>query len=129
MEDEGWLKVGVAAALTRQYTEHQRDFVESLASMLARALPDQVQVKRRRSLFGKEQSVSELRVELGDLCYVLDASAPGAPKARRILSKRGIILRTEELSVPDWIAEVGDALEELAQHHEAAAAALRRFVE
>jgi hypothetical protein len=129
MEEEGWLKVGVAGALARQYAEHQRDFLETLSIMLERALPEQVHVKRRRVLFGKEQPVAELRLELGDEHYTLDAPKQGALRARRVLSKRGIVLRTEELSMQDWIVHVGDALEEFTQHHAEAATALRRFIE
>jgi hypothetical protein len=38
------------------------------------------------------------------------------------------VLRTEELPVPEWIDEVGVALEEHARKHEEAASALRRFI-
>jgi hypothetical protein len=129
MEDEAWLKVGVAAILARQYAEHQRGFAESLARMLERALPEQVRVTRRRSLFAREQPIQELRLELGDVRYALECPKQGAPIARRVLVKRGIILRTEILSVPEWITEVGNALEEHAQRNEQAASALRQFTE
>lgn len=129
MEDEAWLNVGVAAVLARQYAEHQRDFLDSLARMLERALPEHVRVTRKRSLFSKEQPVQELRLELGDTCYVLESPKQGAPVARRVLVKRGIILRIEVLSVPEWIEDVGMALEAHAQRNQQAAAALRRFIE
>jgi len=129
MEDEAWLNVGVAALLARQYAEHQRDFLDSLAHMLERALPEHIHVTRRRSLFAKEQPVQELRLELGDARYTLESPKQGAPVARRALVKRGIVLRTEELPMPEWIEEVGIALEEYAQRNQQAATALRRFVE
>jgi hypothetical protein len=37
------------------------------------------------------------------------------------------VLRTEEIPVEEWIAEVGAALDEHARKNEAAAAAMRRF--
>jgi len=129
MEDEAWMNVGVAAVLARQYAEHQRDFLDSLARMLERALPEHVRVTRRRSLFAKGQPVQELRLELGDTRYILESPKQGAPVARRVLSKRGIILRTEEFPIQEWIAEVGTALEEHAERNQQAAAALRQFVE
>ncbi|MCC2671015.1 MAG: hypothetical protein K0Q72_3486 [Armatimonadetes bacterium] len=128
MEEEGWLAAGVSAALARAYTEHQREFIDSLASLLESALPQQVQVVRKRSLLSKARPVTELRLDLGDLRYTLESPRQGAPVARRVLVKRGIVLRTEEVPVPEWIRDVGAALEEHAQRHEDAAAALRRFI-
>jgi hypothetical protein len=126
MEDEPWLNAGVAAALAKQYTEHQREFVDSLAALLESALPKQVQVTRQRKLLGWDRPVQALQLELGDYRYVLD-TPKGVPAARRVLLNRGIVLKTVELPLPEWIAEVGAALEDYAQRHEEAASALRQF--
>ena len=127
MEEEGWLAAGVAATLARTYAEHQREFLDSLAGILEQALPQQVQVTRKRTLLGRGP-VTALRLDLGDLRYTLESPRQDAPVARRVLVKRGIVLRTEEVPVPEWIDEVGAALEEYARRHEDAAGALRRFV-
>jgi len=126
MEDEAWLNAGVAAALARQYTEHQREFLDSLAALLESALPKHVQVTRQRKLLGWDRPVTALKLELGDYRYTVD-TPKGEPVARRILMKRGIALRTDELPISDWIQEVGVALEAYSQKHEEAETALRQF--
>ena len=128
MEDEAWLKVGVAAVLARQYESQQRDFLEALATKLERALPAHVRVVRQRGLFSREKRVLELRLQLGVWRYILHSSKQGAPVAQRAMVVRGIVVGTEELSMKDWIDDVGTALEEHAQHHQQAADAVRRLV-
>lgn len=127
MEEEGWLSAGVAGALAREYAAHQRQFLESLARLLESALPDHVDVERRGGLLAREKPVAAVRLDLGDDRYVLENAGRGPLKARRSLVKRGIVLRTDEIAVEEWIAAVGAALEEHAHRNEAAASAMRRF--
>src|SRR5437016_4994960 len=127
MEEEGWLSTGVAATLAKEYGAHQVQFLESLARLLESALPEQVEVTRRGGLFAREKPVAQLRVDLGEARYTLENTGKGPLKAQRSLVKRGIVLRSEPMSVEDWIAEVGAALDALARDNEAAAAAMRRF--
>ncbi len=126
MEDEGWVSAGVAGALAREYAAHQRQFLESLARLLESALPDHVEVERRGGLLAREKPVAEVRLDLGDDRYLLASARRGPLKARRSLVKRGIVLRTDEIAVEEWIAAVGAALGH-ARRNEAAAAAMRRF--
>lgn len=126
MEDEAWLNAGVAAALARQYTENQLGFLDSLAALLESTLPKHVQVTRGRKLLGWDRPVTALKLELGDYHYAVE-TPKGVPVAHRILVKRGIVLRTEEMPMSDWIQEVGVALEAYADRHENAEAALRKF--
>ncbi len=128
MEDEGWLNLGVAGALAKEYAAHQRRFLDSLARLLEGALPGQVEVRRGGGLLSRERPVTEVTVHLGEHRYVLQAPRHGGLSGRRSLLKRGIVLRTDELPVETWIAEVGAALEEHAHRNEAAATALRRFL-
>lgn len=130
MEEEGWLKAGVAAVLAKRYAEHEREFLDLLARLLEEALPAQVEVTRKGGLFAREKVVTGLRIDLGDERYHLSAGKPGAPlQGERALVKRGIVLRTQELPVPEWIEELSRALEEHAQQHQATSGALRRFLE
>ena len=128
MEAEEWLRIGVAGVLAREYAAEGRGFLESLARMLATALPGQTEVVRQGRLFGRGP-IREVRVELGDFRYSLHDSGGGPLAARRTLVKRGIVLRTEELPVYAWLEDLGNALEERARRSREAAEALRRFVE
>jgi hypothetical protein len=126
MEEEEWLRFGVAAALSRQYGADQRQFLENLAGMLERALPAEAQVVRG-GLFSRK--VREVRVQLGDHRYVLADPGKGLLAARRTLVKRGIALHTEELPVNAWIEALCTALQAHADQNQQACEALRRLAE
>jgi hypothetical protein len=127
MEDEGWLSLGVAAALAREYASDQRHFLETLARLLEDALPGRVEVVRRGSFLARRKPVSEIRIDLGENCYSLTDPGRGPLAARRSLIKRGIVLRTDEVPAEEWIAEVGAGLDDYARGHQQAASAMRRF--
>lgn len=125
MEDEEWLRFGVATALAKGYAADQRQFLELLARTLEGALPGNTEVVRGGFL---RRGIREVRLQLGDHRYALADSGHGALRAERTLVKRGIALRTDELPVDAWIQEFGDAVQQYARRHQDAAAALRRFL-
>jgi hypothetical protein len=127
LEEEEWLRLGVAATLSREYAANQRQFLESVARVLETALPGHVEVERGGGLFSRQRPLKELRVSLGDHRYALSASAPGLVQARRTLVKRGIALNTEEFPVAVWIEMLCSALQEYAQHNQGAQEALKRL--
>jgi hypothetical protein len=127
MDEEGWLSAGAAAVLAREYASHQRGFLEPLARQRPLQQPGQVEVTRRGGLLARVKPVTEVRIELGDHRYTLADTGRGGLVARRALVKREIVLRTDEIPIEDWIAEVGAALDEHARRSEAAASAMRRF--
>lgn len=128
MEEEAWLKLGVAGELSRLYAEDQRRFLDGLAGLVERALPRQAEV-RRQGLPWARRRVREIRVQLDDLCLTLEDPGQGPLEARRILVKRGIALKTDEIPVDAWIEELSEAIQEQARRSEDAASALRRFME
>jgi len=128
MEEEHWLRIGVAATLAREYAADQRQFLEDLARLVERALPGQVEVRRAGGLFSRTRPVRSIRVELGDERYSLEDRGSGPLLAARSLVKRGIVLNSEELGVEQWIEVLGAALQEYADEHQSAADALRRFL-
>jgi hypothetical protein len=127
MEEEEWLRFGVAAALSRQYAADQRRFLESLAQMLEQALPGEVRVIRRGGLFFWQRPVREIRVTLGDHRYALEDPGRSPLTARRTLTKRGIVLNTQDLPVDAWIQELCGELEERARHNRSICQALKRL--
>ena len=128
MEEDDWLKFGVAAARSKSYAADQRAFLKSLAATVERALPGGVEVVKT-GLFGLGSGVREVRIDLGDNRYVLQDPGHGSLVGQRVMIKRGIALRTDHLPVEQWIQELSAALEEHARTSEEAARALRRFVE
>ena len=129
MEEEGWLKLGVAAELSRIYGADQRALLEALARMLSEALPAQTKVVRKGGLFTRQRTIREVRVHLGDWLYALEDPGSSSLSAHRILVKRGIVLKSEAVPVPQWIGELVDALEAHAEQNAEIAAALKHLVE
>ncbi len=127
-EQQEWLKFGVAAALSKQYGADQRTFLELLATMLESALPGEVDVVRHGGLFVKKKTVQRVTVTLGENRYSLEDPGRGNLHATRIRVVRGIALKTEELPVQDWVAELGAFLDERARISAAAREALSRLV-
>ena len=127
LEEAEWLRLGVAAALSREYAANQRHFLDAVARVLDQALPGHVEVERGGSLFARQKPVKELRVVLGDHRYTLSAQGPGPVQARKTLVKRGIALNTEGIPVGEWIELLVSALQEYAQHNQGAHDALKRL--
>ena len=126
IEEEEWLRLGVAAAMHRQYAADHREFLETLAVALRGQIPEQVEVLRKGwGVLGRRR-VHELRVTLGDRRYTLAWGDAGQLHGRRTLIKRGIALVSDDLTVDDWIAEVCEALEDQAAGAARITSALQR---
>ena len=95
--------------------------------MLEAALPGEVDIVRHGGLFAKK-TVQKVTVALGDNRYGLEDPGRGNLRATRIRVVRGIALKTEELPVQDWVAELGAFLDERARTSAAAREALSRLV-
>jgi hypothetical protein len=126
-EQQDWLKLGVASALSRQYGVDQRTLLALLASMLEAALPGEAEIGRSGGLFSKK-TVQRVTITLGDNRYMLEDPGKGNLRATRTRVVRGIALKTEELPVQDWITELGAFLDERARTSQAARDALSRLV-
>ena len=123
------LQIGVAAYLAKSYGEDERDFLESAALMLERALPDATLVERGGAFWSKIRPVKNLTVTLGELEFTLanrDARASLEAQIRR--SVRGVALKTETVPMADWIARLSAALSERAAQSHAAREALEAWL-
>ncbi len=127
-EQQEWLKFGVAATLSKQYATDQRTFLDLLATMLETALPQDVEVGRRGGFFAKRKTVQRVSVMLGDDRYTLEDPGHGNLQATRTRIVRGIALKTETISVQEWVQELGSILDERARTSAAAREALSRLV-
>jgi hypothetical protein len=78
-------------------------FVEVLGAKLERALPGRAKVERRSvRRWSKERRVKRIELELGAARYLLAAEG-GAVETRRASTVRGIVLKSETLSLAEWI--------------------------
>jgi hypothetical protein len=125
-EQDGWLKFGVAAELSKKYAADQRDFFSMLALLLEGALPEETTIERRGGLFTKK-TLHRIIITLGDNRYTIEDPGRGSLIATRTHIVRGIALKTETVAIPEWIDELAAALNERAQTSQAAREALERI--
>jgi len=105
-----------------------KTFLDALAVKLEGSLPDLTRVTRQGSFFSRERSVKEIVVSLGEYQYRIGREKQGFLIAKREHMVRGIVLKTEQTTVDQWINELSEALAQLARHSAQSRAALERFL-
>ena len=124
-EGQGWARLGVSAALGREYAADGRAFLPFLVQLLEGAMPQETQV-RTQGFFKK--SVVGVSVDLGGTRYAVEDSGRGALAAMRTQVVRGIALKTEPIAIPELLAELEAALEARAAENAGSRAALARML-
>jgi len=93
------------AAALRADASDLDTFVEVLGDKLEAALPGKVRVERRGGFLSRQKRTERVRVELGGNRYELLANA-GRVEPRRATAVRGIVLKTEEMPLDQWIDDL-----------------------
>ena len=122
------LQMELLAASLRADSSDTKAFLEALATKLEGSLPDRTTVTRHSSLFSREHPVKEIAVSLGEYHYRIGRERPESLVAVRAHVVRGIVLKTEQIAVDQWIEELSEALAQLAGRSAQARAALERFL-
>jgi hypothetical protein len=103
--------------------------VEVLAGRLEVLLPGAVTVERRSTgLFSRQQVLHRVVVDLGGDEFVLTRGGGGFRATRR-REVRGIVIRNEERTLGEWVADLHAALAEAAATSAAARRALAALEE
>ncbi|HEX8728308.1 MAG TPA: hypothetical protein VF739_06790 [Ktedonobacterales bacterium] len=126
--DQSGMQFELLAASLRADASDAVAFLEALATKLSGALPQRVQVERGGGLFSHAHPVRRIAVRLGEWEYALAAQAPGALEASRTHAVRGITLKSEPLSLDQWINELSAELTELANSSLQDQTALKRLL-
>ncbi|CAN5322383.1 hypothetical protein BH11PSE2_BH11PSE2_01130 [soil metagenome] len=116
------------AAMLRRSGVELRVFIEALADRLERALPDRIQVERKRDgLFSKTLKVTRLSIQGENAVYdlVLDR---GVATGLKIKVVREVRISSTPLDMPQWLAEVRDELQALAEAQGIAGESLLSFL-
>ena len=116
-----------AASIRADKTE-LKTFLDALAIKLEGSLPDHTRVTRQGNFFSRERPVKEIVVSLGEYQYRIGKEKHGFLIAVREHMVRGIVLKTEQATVDQWINELSEALAQLASHSAQSRAALERFL-
>lgn len=122
------LQVDLLAASLRADTTDLKAFLEVLAVKLEGALPDQTVVTRQSRLFSREHPVREIQISLGEYHYRISREQQGALSTLRAKVVRGIVLKTEQLPMEQWIEELAEGLAAHAGQNAQARNALERFL-
>jgi hypothetical protein len=122
------MRTELFAASLRADKADLRTFLEALAVKMEGSLPDYTRVTRRGSIFSRERTVKDVMVSLGDYQYRIGRERQGPLVAVRAHVVRGIVLKTEQIPVDQWIEELSEALAQLAGRSAQSRAALERFL-
>jgi hypothetical protein len=122
------MRTEMFAASLRADSTDIRAFLEALAVKLEGSLPGNTIVTRHNSLFSRERPVKEVVVSLGEYQYGIGRERQGPLVARRAKVVRGIVLKTEQIPVDQWIEELSEALAQMAGQSAQTRAALERFL-
>lgn len=118
----------LAAAGLRADTRDLPALLDALGAWLQDSVPGMAQVERKRAgLLDSRKHVVRITCRLGDETYVLARDGAGA-NARRGREVRGITLKTEQLTVPEWISALAASLLTHAELSEASTLALRELL-
>lgn len=118
--------MGVANALAKEFAADQKHFLGLLAKTLEQILPGEAQVKTKG--FFSNKSVVGVVVELGEYRLGIEDLGRGPLVATRTKIVRGIALKTEQISVQEWVDLLGDELESRAGHSAEARNALGKML-
>lgn len=124
--DEG-LGFEVLASSLRADAGDAKTFLEALATKLGGALPSRTQVQRESHLFSSHKPVKQISLDVGEFHYQI-GHQHDALVAQRTRVVRGIALKTEALSVDQWLGELTQALLDLAEQSAQDRAALQRML-
>ena len=122
------MRTELFAASLRADKADLKTFLDALAVKLEGSLPDYTRVTRQGSFFLRERSVKEIVVSLSEYQYRIGREKQGSLMAIRAHVVRGIVLKTEQIPVDQWIDELSEALAQLASHSAQSRAALERFL-
>ncbi|MEU8775528.1 hypothetical protein [Streptomyces sp. NPDC048606] len=125
--------VAILAAALRRDGEDLRLYVAVLAANLTDSLPaGAVRAKRRRSvrerLAGREGSVVELDVALGERRLLLRVDPEGRVAGEDCHEVRGVVLSRRPVGLDGWIDALARALTEAAAANARAREAVERFL-
>jgi hypothetical protein len=122
------LQLDVLAASLRSDTAQSKDMLEQLAKMLQAAVPDGVTITRGGWFMSKERPIEELNVKFDDYQYQIVRQKHGSMVARSMKLVRGVVLKTNEVSVEKCIEDILASLKEMSEKNAQTRRALNKFV-
>jgi hypothetical protein len=122
------LELSVAAAMSRQHTEDSRVFLLSLADLLESALPGEARIRRSGLLGGNSRPVRRIEIDFPDGRFALEDAGRGPLLATRTQVVRDVALKTEPISITEWIQAVSAAIARRADESKATRDSLQQLL-
>ncbi len=126
IEDQEWAKLGISAALLKQYGQDQRLFLERLAAWLEEILPAETKIKKRG--FFSNKRIEKITLSTGERQYGIEDPGSGPLRFIRTHVVKGIALKTEEMQPDEWLSEFGAIVKERVKGSQASLDALSKLV-
>lgn len=123
-ESSDWVRVGVAAAMSKTREGDLPGYLDQVASFLEQLMPAGV---KRKTVGLFKKSLSGIEIEFPDERMGLEL-AMGTLRGSYTKVSRGIALKTEEVTVAEWIELLTSALEDRAGRDEESREGLRRLL-
>ena len=125
-EDES-LKIDILAAALRMDKHESSELVESLATRLQAMLPDATTVERGGWMLSSDRPVKKLLVRFDDVHLAL-AKDKARVTATILKIVRGVVLKTSEVSLDDWIKTLAIELSKASANSSEMKSALTEFM-
>jgi hypothetical protein len=126
-EDDQALQVEVLAAALHSDRKEAKSTIEYLAKRFEAMLPDHTTVVRGGWLLSSDKPVKELKIEFDDFHYILNSDRQGVT-GKELKIVRGVVLKSREVSLEEWINLMADALMKYAEKNASARQALSDFL-
>lgn len=129
------LELGVQAALSRQYEQDARAFLQSLAFLLESSLPGETVITRSGLFGGDKRPIKSVQIAFSPdggataMRYVLENANHHRPSASRVHVVRGVTVKNEPITVEEWINAVASAITQRSQQSKQTREALRSLLD
>ena len=128
MDGEGAPDIDLLLASLRADSADTHAFMQALAARLDGALPGRVTVERGGGLFSRGKTARKIELDAGDHRYTIEDAGHGRLQARQVRVVRGVALKTDDLPVDSWLAELARDLAEEAEASGRGREALERLL-
>jgi hypothetical protein len=122
------LEADVLAATLYQGLKESQDLLEFLARKFEGPLSQLLTVRRKGGLFAKEHPVEEITLRFAERHFQIVREPRGFFVPKILKEVRGVVLKTTQVTVEDWLSQLAEELAKQAQLSESSRSALSRFL-
>jgi hypothetical protein len=122
------LSLEALGALLRDTSSSHDEVLSGLSEMLIRVVPMRTTVERHRGLRSRQRYVRCVEVAFDDRRFRVERAASGELSAMVGQVVRGVVLRSEELSMGHWLDELARSMMQAAEQNLETRAALEQLL-